>query len=179
MTIEERNEFLTENHQLLLYFADKVNKTYHNISFDESLELVYFAAIRAAESWDPSKGTFTTQLIWRIKKELHMETSRRRAIFRTAFDTQSYDALERPEELVYSFGQRDDGEFEDKVINKAWIKWALAQLDDKELDVIKKHYWENKTLTEIGKEFGVSRQYISQIMSKALTKLNQLGEIDV
>ena len=51
------------------------------------------------------------------------------------------------------------------------IAWALRKLSPREEKIIRKHYFEGKTLDEIGQEFQVEELRIKQIAEKAMRKL--------
>lgn len=51
------------------------------------------------------------------------------------------------------------------------LNHALESLTEREQDVLRKRYKENKTLDEIGNEFGLTRERIRQIEKRSIAKL--------
>jgi len=53
------------------------------------------------------------------------------------------------------------------------IHWALERLSERERQVIKQLYWDEKTEAEIAHELGISQQAISKTKQKAIQKLKE------
>jgi RNA polymerase sigma factor FliA len=63
------------------------------------------------------------------------------------------------------------GERLDRARLAARIKAALAQLPDKERDLLTKHYYEDKNLLEAGAELGRSKTWASRLHAQAIDRL--------
>lgn len=177
--VEERNDFLAENYNLILWFANKLKMNQSKLSFDDCMEIVSMAAIKAADTWNPEKGTFANHLDLRIKSELHKALKETRNQMNHGIEMHSYDALEDPDEQLYYLGQYNTDEEINVMEESDWLRWAISKLDEREQDIIKKYYWENKDCRAIGKELGISFQRVAQLMKRAIIKLKRLGGIDV
>ena len=60
---------------------------------------------------------------------------------------------------------------EDKILENMALKQALEGLTEREEKLIRLRYFQNKTQTEVSKEFGVSQVQISRMEKKILLKL--------
>lgn len=93
------------------------------------------------------------------------------------FEKQDFEGVEiYPEKLSY------DANIEDIVASdmlKEYIAEALRTLKSREKDVLELRYGlndgEEKTLEEVGKDFGVTRERVRQIESKALKELRHFA----
>jgi RNA polymerase sigma factor (sigma-70 family) len=56
------------------------------------------------------------------------------------------------------------------------IFWALERLSERERQVVKQLYWDERTEAEIAHELGISQQAVSKIKRKAIQKLRELLE---
>jgi RNA polymerase sigma factor (sigma-70 family) len=56
------------------------------------------------------------------------------------------------------------------------IFWALERLSERERQVMKRLYWDERTEAEIAHELGISQQAVSKIKRKAIQKLRKLLE---
>ena len=64
----------------------------------------------------------------------------------------------------------------ENVSNKELVEKAMRCLPSHYRDVLSKYYFEGKTTTQIGQEYGVSRARIHQIVEKGLSKLREFLE---
>ena len=53
---------------------------------------------------------------------------------------------------------------------------AMAELPEREQQIVKKHYWEGKNLLEAGEEMGISKSWASRLHASAVDKLRELME---
>lgn len=68
---------------------------------------------------------------------------------------------------------KNEKEDSEGLINKIAIHQMLEKLSDKEKDIIKRRYFEEKTQTELAEELGVSQAQISRIEKTALERLRR------
>lgn len=173
MTIEERNQFLTDNYGLLMHYARMFEEKVADVDLDESLELVYDAALKACDRWNPEKssfpnflhicvrGVFLNRLLYRIAKK------------RSDALSVSYEELVETNSLV-----RDEWgryAYED-MTTSAYVKELLSCLTDAELYIVKSYYWDGFDCVEIGKTLGHSKQAVHQRLMKALGKMRKKGD---
>ncbi len=68
---------------------------------------------------------------------------------------------------------QDDKDEIEQLINVMALKQSLKSLSEKELDIIKKRYYDALTQTEIAQEMGISQAQVSRIEKSALTALKK------
>lgn len=145
------NKKIGTDSQLVRYAAKRLG------SIDDLIAELQLSVIRAVVKYDPDRGaTLKTWVIWCcIRKLENLADLRCKDKFRL-----SHTKLEYPTETNESREEIYD------------IPYHI--LDDKELKVIKERYSEDpKSHEKLGKELGVSRQYVGQIELKALGKLRR------
>jgi len=60
---------------------------------------------------------------------------------------------------------------EEKLLESIALKQAMEELTEKEQDLIRKRYFQNKTQTEVSRDYGLSQVQISRMEKKILLKL--------
>lgn len=120
--------------------------------------------VRAASKWNPDRGTkFSSYAVACLKKMPHLYTRmiklRSKKSSASVFDVDKGKEEELPEPDRYNV-----------------LYQSLSILSDRERYIIKERFGLNRsrkerTLKEIGKIFGVSRERIRQIQARALNKL--------
>ncbi len=68
----------------------------------------------------------------------------------------------------------DVGESIDSARMGAKIRAAIAELPDRERDLVTKHYFEGKNLLEAGEELGISKSWASRLHAQAVDKLRRV-----
>jgi len=79
------------------------------------------------------------------------------------------DASKGRNEVAFTFNI-ETNVFE-KVDDRLFVDYALSVLNEREREVVFRYYFEGKTLLEIAKEAGLSRDVIFKIKRKALNKM--------
>ncbi len=147
-----------------------------NSNFFEMVSDGNMSLIRAIEKFDYSKGNkFSTYASWAIMKNFarsipaeHKQLDR----FRTGAD-----------ELFQASMDRGSNPFQQELENKKQhqaIISILDQLDDREKRIIRYRYGlddgsEPETLEQVGTRFGVTKERIRQLESRALKKLKKIA----
>jgi len=119
-----------------------------------------------------------------LGKELEMDVEKVEHIMKIKQDISSIDAPVKDSEedsVLGDFIEDEDNETPDEIATnqllKDDIKSALAILTDREQKILKMRFGMDTgkyhTLEEVGREFGVTRERIRQIESKALSKLRK------
>lgn len=65
---------------------------------------------------------------------------------------------------------------QEELLKRIYLKELLETLEEKEAHLIHRRYFQERTQTEVAKEFGVSQVQISRMEKKILQKLRKAGE---
>lgn len=84
-----------------------------------------------------------------------------------------YEALADGEMSLSNVLGKEDSRFL-MIEDRDFIKQSLAKLDEKEIELIKRRYYENETQAQIAKLWGVSQMYVSRFEKATLKKLRDL-----
>lgn len=68
---------------------------------------------------------------------------------------------------------KDDDNEMDKIADKISVMQAMEKLSDKEKQIIKRSFFDNKTQTEIAAEIGISQAQVSRIEKAAIERLKR------
>lgn len=109
--------------------------------------------------------TYTTKKIKKQKKESYINSSSKNDTDYLS-DVTSSNAY-NPYEIV---AQKEEQELITQSINEILNSNILTE---KQKDQITDYYFENKTLLEIGKKYGVSREAVRQNIQKGLSKIRE------
>ncbi len=60
----------------------------------------------------------------------------------------------------------------------AKLRGALATLPERELEMLRKHYWEGKNLLEAGAEMGISKSWASRLHAQAVERLRLIVDAE-
>ncbi len=134
------------------------------------------ALVRAVERFDPWRGVrFSTYACNLIVRDL-INVSKRAARYRNLFPYQHDETFERPQPMP----DHETGLYVER-LQRALDK-NLAGLTDLETTIIEQRFPKDRpkrrTLQEIGKEIGVSKERVRQIQMKALGKLREVLDAD-
>jgi RNA polymerase primary sigma factor len=171
-----KNQIISANLRLVVSIAKRhvgpVNDFFHLVS-DGNMSL-----IRAVEKFDYARGNkFSTYASWAIMKNFARtipEENYRRDRFVTGHEEMFEAAADnRTDEHEYENAQ--------KRMQEA-VKGILGQLDDRERLIIVSRYGINgaseKTLEQLGKELGITKERVRQLESKALEKLRKIAGLE-
>jgi RNA polymerase primary sigma factor len=175
--VETKNQLIRANLRLVVAIAK--NHVFRQEDFFERVSEGNISLMKAVEKFDYTRGfKFSTYATWAIRKNFAREfvTEARYADrFRTSQD----------ERLDWTADQRSDGfgleraqaQREDQVGK------ILDCLNERERAIISRRFGlgqspEGKTLKEVGVEFGISKERIRQIETRALAKLRDAAAIE-
>ena len=173
--VEIKNLLIRSNLRLVVSIAKRHIKPTSN--FFEMVSDGNMSLIRAIEKFDYSKGNkFSTYASWAIMKNFarsipaeHTQLDR----FRTGND-----------ELFQASQDARSDQFEQELVNHRQhqvIMSILDQLDEREREIIMFRFGLNEgaepqTLEQVGSHFGVTKERIRQLESRALGKLRKIAE---
>jgi RNA polymerase sigma factor (sigma-70 family) len=173
--VEIKNFLIRSNLRLVVSIAKRHIKPTGN--FFEMVSDGNMSLIRAIEKFDYSKGNkFSTYASWAIMKNFarsipaeHHQNDR----FRTG-----------NEEVFQRSRDTRSNQFQEELVNQRQhqlIMTILDQLDSREKDIILYRYGleqgsEPQTLEQVGQRFGVTKERIRQLESRALRKLRKIAQ---
>ena len=176
-SMEVKNFLIRSNLRLVVSIAKRHIKPTSN--FFEMVSDGNMSLIRAIEKFDYTKGNkFSTYASWAIMKNFARSIP------------QEYKVLDRyrtgNEEVFQSKSDKRGNPFEEELNNQKQhgvIMSILDQLEDRERAIILHRYGlvqgtEPKTLQQVGEKFGVTKERIRQLESRALKKLRKIAHED-
>lgn len=147
------------------------------IKVSRSLKEVYIRGRRAEERLRERLGRNPTMA--EIAKEVGCDES---------VLLESYEASVMPESLQSTVGGESGGlrledviaqhDTEEKIVDKVFVKEALAVLNERERGIIIMRYFRGKTQSEIAAQIGVSQVQVSRIEKKAIEKIRKEIAVD-
>lgn len=173
--IEIKNFLIRSNLRLVVSIAKRHIKPSNN--FFEMVSDGNMSLIRAIEKFDYTKGNkFSTYATWAIMKNFarSIPTEHKRLDrFRTG-----------KEEVFQHSMENRTSQFAEELTNRQQNRILLdilEQLDNRERDIVKFRYGlgnvdEPLTLEQVGARFGVTKERIRQLESRALKKLRKIAE---
>jgi RNA polymerase primary sigma factor len=168
-----KNQIVLANLRLVVSFVKKLIRPGQD--FAELVSEGYFALIRAVEKFDFSRGNrFGTYASWAIMNGLLRDPPRDRR--RDRLITGHEAMLEAVPDYRVDGRQSES----DQPRLQEAVRGMLGRLDDRERRIIVGRFGlegtHEKTLDQLGKELGVSKERIRQIENRARGKLRQFAE---
>ena len=129
--------------------------------------------IKAVDGFDRNYGTaFSSYAVPSIKFEILREL-RRTSKMRSETPTDEEWLLDGCD---HSVGVREEASIK---ADDSSMLGIVSELPDREAEVIRRIYWENSTLREIGSDMGISHSRIEQIHAVAIQRLRKrFSEVD-
>jgi RNA polymerase primary sigma factor len=168
-----KNQIIRANLRLVVSLVRKLSGP--NQEFAELVSDGYLALIRAIEKFDFSRGyKFSTYASWAIMRNLSRDSrrNRRRDRLVTGYETM----------LVTAPDHRNDEclrEREQKWCQQA-VRAMLGGLNDRDRQIIVSRFGlegtGRKTLAELGKELGITKERVRQLETRACARLRKVAE---
>ena len=180
------------------YPAHKAQADAHGLTADDFEQEGFFAIQHAAQTYDPAQGAFTTWLTAAMQRQIQRTLTNGHARNVTGEDgkqhTTSADPLNHCTSLDVPLDDEDGGSatlgdlqedpaaaaeldaVEDEVFREqlhSAMEEALAKLTDREADVLRRRYYQQQPLREVGAAYDVSASRAQQIERTALHKLGR------
>lgn len=180
------------------YPAHKAQADAHGLTADDFEQEGFFAVQHAAQTYDPAQGAFTTWLTAAMQRQIQRTLTNGHARNVTGEDgklhTTSADPLNHCTSLDVPLDDEDGGSATlgdlqedpaaaaelDAVENELFqeqlhsaLEEALAKLTDREADVLRRRYYQQQPLREVGEAYGVTWNRAQQIERTALHKLGR------
>jgi RNA polymerase sigma factor (sigma-70 family) len=172
---EVKNFLIRSNLRLVVSIAKRHIRP--NSNFFEMVSDGNMSLIRAIEKFDYTKGNkFSTYATWAIMKNFARSIPAEHTLldrFRTGKD-----------EVFQASTDARSNQFQQELVNHKQhqaIMNILERLDDREKDIIICRYGldqgtEPQTLEQVGSQFGVTKERIRQLESRALRKLRKIAQ---
>jgi RNA polymerase sigma factor (sigma-70 family) len=173
-SLEVKNFLIRSNLRLVVSIAKRHIKP--NTNFFEMVSDGNMSLIRAIEKFDYTKGNkFSTYATWAIMKNFARSIPAEHTLldrFRTG-----------AEEVFQRSTDKRGNQFHEELVHQRQhqaIMNILDQLDDREKEIIMFRYGltqgaEPQTLEQVGNRFGVTKERIRQLESRALRKLRKIA----
>jgi RNA polymerase sigma factor (sigma-70 family) len=147
----------------------------------DDLVAVGMAAVwRSTVSWQPLSdytfGQYASAAVRNAMRAVLLDCEKQRRLGKMIVvdDTgeSPFDELETGDQDAFlSTAQADRGVIEHEI--SAALSLALGRLRERERVVIKRRFFEEKTLEEVGQEMGVTRERVRQIEARAIRRLRK------
>ena len=180
------------------YPAHKAQADAHGLTADDFEQEGFFAIQHAAQTYDPAQGAFTTWLTAAMQRQIQRTLTNGHARTVTGEDgrqhTTSADLLNHCTSLDVPLDDEDGGSatlgdlkedataaaeldaVEDKLFQEqlhSALEEALAKLTDREADVLRRRYYQQQPLREVGEAYGVAWSRAQQVEKAAMRKLRR------
>lgn len=180
------------------YPAHKAQADAHGLTADDFEQEVFFAIQHAAQTYDPAHGAFTTWLTAAMQRQIQRTLTNGHARNVTGEDGKlhatSADPLNHCTSLDVPLDDEDGGSatlgdlqedpaaaaeldaVEDKLFQEqlhSALEEALAKLTDREADVLRRRYYQQQPLREVGEAYGVAWSRAQQVEKAAMRKLRR------
>lgn len=180
------------------YPAHKAQADAHGLTVDDFEQEGFFAVQHAAQTYDPAQGAFTTWLTAAMQRQIQRTLTNGHARTVTGEDgrqhTTSADPLNHCTSLDVPLDDEDGGSatlgdlqedaaaaaeldaVEDELFREqlhSALEEALAKLTDREADVLRRRYYQQQPLREVGEAYGVTWNRAQQVEKAAMRKLRR------
>lgn len=180
------------------YPAHKAQADAHGLTADDFEQEGFFAVQHAAQTYDPAQGAFTTWLTAAMQRQIQRTLTNGHARTVTGEDgrqhTTSADPLNHCTSLDVPLDDEDGGSatlgdlqedpaaaaeldaVEDDLFREqlhSAMEEALAKLSNREADVLRRRYYQQQPLREVGEAYGVTWSRAQQVEKTAMRKLRR------
>lgn len=176
--LSARNRLVEANLPFVLKIAGKYSRYCKKFSLTDLIEEGNLGLIRAAEKFDPSLGRFLTYArFWIAVRVSNFVTNREEKMLNEDCHKKGDD--EGIGILLGISSERDDiADFEKLEQFQYLAKKLLSNLRGRERKIVAMYFGledgEPHTLEEVGKTFGITKQRVKQIVSRALEDLHRV-----
>lgn len=161
------------------YPAHKAQADAHGLTADDFEQEGFFAVQHAAQTYDPAQGAFTTWLTAAMQRQIQRTLTNGHARNVTGDDGKLHTtstSLDVPLDDEDATAAAELDAVEDKLFQEqlhSALEEALAKLTDREADVLRRRYYQQQPLREVGEAYGVAWSRAQQVEKAAMRKLRR------
>lgn len=144
-------------------------------AFDEDMfQIGSIGLLKAIDSFDASKGCFSTYAFRVVRNELLMEFRKSKRSVNAAFSLDDNVDIGNGESVSYAEMIADRKDYEENTVNSMLAQQIFDKLSSREQRIFIMFFVEGKTQQEISEALGISQSYISRII-KGIGKIKKKG----
>lgn len=144
-------------------------------AFDEDMfQIGSIGLLKAIDTFDASKGCFSTYAFLLVRNELLMEFRKSKKSVNAAFSLDDNVDIGNGESVSYAEMIPDGKDYEENVVNLMLAQQIFERLGSREKHIFTMFFIENRTQSEISEALGISQSYISRII-KGMGKIKKKG----
>lgn len=144
-------------------------------AFDEDMfQIGSIGLLKAIDTFDASKGCFSTYAFLLVRNELLMEFRKSKRSVKVAFSLDDNVDTGNCESVPYAEMIPDGKDYEENVVNLMLAQQIFERLGSREKHIFTMFFIENRTQSEISEALGISQSYISRII-KGIGKIKKKG----
>lgn len=144
-------------------------------AFDEDMfQIGSIGLLKAIDTFDASKGCFSTYAFPIVRNELLMEFRKSKKSVNAAFSLDDNVDIGNGESVSYAEMIADRKDYEENTVNSMLAQQIFEELSPREQRIFIMFFVEGKTQSEISKALGITQSYISRII-KGIGKIKKKG----
>ena len=144
-------------------------------AFDEDMfQIGSIGLLKAIDTFDASKGCFSTYAFPIVRNELFMEFRKSKKSVNAAFSLDDNVDIGNGESVSYAEMIADRKDYEENTVNSMLAQQIFEELSPREQRIFIMFFVEWKTQSEISKALGITQSYISRII-KGIGKIKKKG----
>ena len=174
MTQLINRERVTTDAQLVVGALKRFGINSNNLNYEDFFSEALLTLVKTRKSYDKTKSKFSTHFYNQIK---YMVLDYHKKNSKNSFIT-TEDFLDK--DSVLEKTQRDIDRVEDiedniiKKLDEEKLSKILSTLKKKEIDIIKKRFWEEMSFSQIAEIYNSSKQAVQQMLKRVLDKLKRM-----
>lgn len=144
-------------------------------AFDEDMfQIGSIGLLKAIDTFDASKGCFSTYAFRLVRNELLMEFRKNKKSVNAAFSLDDNVDIGNGESVSYSEIISDGKDYEENAVNHMLAQLMFEKLSPREKRIFIMFFVDGKTQCEISKRLGISQGTVSRII-KGMGKTKKKG----
>jgi len=165
---------VTTDAQLVVGALKRFGINSDNLNYEDLFSEALLTLVKARNSYDNTKSKFLTHFFNQIKYmvlEYHKKNRKNSFIITKDFLDKN-SALEKIQRDIDRVDSIEDNII--KKLDEEKFSKVLSTLKKKEIDIIKKRFWEEMSFSQIAEFYNSSKQAIQQMLKRVLDKLKKV-----